>query len=175
MRRIITTFCLVLLVQVGANAAVNEVEESSTSLANIYEGNWNVRGYFDFTKHSGRRDDVSEFAVSLAGRYFLKDRIAMGLSFGFESSGDYESVGSLGPTVAYFFWNYDQLASFVGLTFRVGFTDATVSSMVLGELGLEYFIIPSVALGPSLHLNYYNSRRQDFQRFGVVVNLGIYL
>lgn len=169
---------LALLVSSGANAAVEPTAVSKMSLpasvSNIHSGNLNVGGYFDFTKSSGRRNDDAAFSANVNAKYFLIDHLALGLGAGLDADPGEDAVASIGPTASYFFWNDGKLAAHVDLGFRIGLTDRTVPSFLQSAVGLDYFVAPTVALGPSLFLNHYNDYR-GYQRFGVSFHLGVYL
>ena len=97
-----------------AEVASRVSENTSTITSpNIRAGNWNLGGYFDFVKTSGR-EDGSEYSASITGRYFLIDRLSLGLGFGVDGATGDETRGSVGPTAAYYFWSDGKLASYVG-------------------------------------------------------------
>ena len=155
--------------------SVRDAEASTASSANIDLGNWNMAGFLSFVKSSGLGTDGAQYSASVTGKYFLVDRFALGLSLGVDGATDEIPVASVGPTASYFFWQSGKLASHVDVGVRVGLTSATVRSVLLGSVGLEYFLAPTVALGPALFYNYYSSRYSDYQRYGLSFNLGIYL
>lgn len=168
--------CMALMISSAASAAVeSNTSETTTSNANILSGNWNVGGYFHFVKNSGRRDDGSEYSTAVTAKYFLIDRVALGLGLGLEAKTGDDTVANLGPAASYFFWNDGKLATYVGMGFRFGLTDATVNSVIQTSLGAEYFVAPTVAVGPALFYNHYNSKFADYQRYGVSFILDVYL
>lgn len=174
-----TLLALVLITAISSNvfAGVTHVAESAAPNpnANINTGNWNVGGSASFAKNSGKSSDSTEFSLGLDARYFLIDRFALGLGLGFDTETGQSTLATLGPSGTYFFWSDGKLASFAAVGFRFGLTDATIRSIMRGNLGLEYFIVPSVAFGPTLFFNHYNSKYKDYQRYGLALGLNIYL
>jgi hypothetical protein len=170
---------LALMVSFASQAAVgpqmmSEASASATS-ANINSGNWNVGGYFDFTKNSGAYYDDVEFSASLTAKYFLINRLALGIGGGVDAGPGESAAASVGPAASYFFWSDGKLAAHADLGFRYGLTDTTVPWFITSQIGVNYFFTPSVAMGPSVYLNHYSSRYADFQRYGAQVNIGVYL
>ena len=174
--RALTSFSFVLLVP---NLALSAESSSSTEeavRANIHAGNWNVGGNVDFSKYSGRRNDASTSSASLVGKYFLIDHLALGVGAGVTSASDQSTVATVGPTASYFFWNDGhRLATHAEIGIRFGLTSATVLSFDQVAVGADYFLVPTVALGPLLYFDYYNSKVSDYQRSGLAFNLAIYL
>jgi hypothetical protein len=148
----------------------------SESKANIQSGNWNVGGYVDSMKYAGARNDEVSLSSSVALKYFLIDRLALGWAVHVDASSEEDSFASTGPIASYFFWNDGKLASYVGAGFRAGLTEATVDTAFQGFLGAEYFVVPSVAVGPSLFLTHYlRDNGTHFQRFGMTFGLSVFL
>ncbi len=177
----IVVLLVAFMVSVPAIASTQSGEakvSAPATTANIRTGNWNVGGTFALTKRTGRGEDgASEVFASFSGKYFLIDRLALGLFFGLDAETGVPTVASLGPEATYFFWNDGALATFVGLGFRFGLTDATVNSILDTQLGAQYFVVPTVAVGPMLFFSRFNSKfsGQSYQRYGVAFGLNVYL
>ena len=157
---------------------VHAIETSKTELtplANIQSTDWNLGGYFNISNSSGRLEDATEINTSIAAKYFLIDRVGLGLSFGLSSGGNEDTVASFGPTASYFFWQSEKLTSRLDLGFRFGLTDATVNSFIQTGLGLDYFILPSVAAGPTLFFNHYMGSRRNYNIYGIALQLGVFI
>ncbi|OFZ21023.1 MAG: hypothetical protein A2X94_06740 [Bdellovibrionales bacterium GWB1_55_8] len=149
---------------------------STTAFAegNIRAGNAAVSGYADVSRRSAP-SDATDYALGINSSYFFRDSLALGVKGTISGSSDSDMGALLGPTATYFFWSQDSLASYARAGIQFGLTDVSVLSIIQGELGLEHFLLPSVALGPVISYSHYNSRYSDFQRLGFSVNLAIYL
>jgi hypothetical protein len=143
--------------------------------ANLKEGGWTVGGFVEFTQNAGRAEDASAFQVSVSASRFIADGFALGASGGLDGATGLETVASVGPLVSYYLWSGGRLAPYVSGGIRFGLTEATVNNVLQGIVGLEYFLVPSVAVGPSFFFNHYNSDFTDYQRYGFTLNLGVYL
>ena len=147
--------------------------EAFVSVApNIDQGNWNISGFLDVNMDDA---DTVSINMSLSSKYFLLNRLAVGASFGLDAGSESDTVSTLGPAATFYFWNNDYLAGYLGSSFRMGLTTATVNWVLSGELGLKYFMTPSVAIGPALYANYYKGDVRSFSRVGLLVNLGIFI
>jgi hypothetical protein len=172
-------FSLVALMMSGiamasVDASTPESDASSSS-ANIQSGNWNAGGNLSFTQdYQGGLNETS-YSASVNSEYFLINRLALGMVVGFEAREERKTSANLGPSATFFFWNEGKIASFVGGAFQVGLTEGSWRSIAQANLGLEYFLVPTVALGPSVYINHYNGKFNSAQRLGVSLNLGVYL
>lgn len=120
----------------------------------------------------------NQFSINISGSisYVLIDRFALGFAFGLDRSLDAEVVATAGLQASFHFWNSGQLAAFSQMGFRLGLTENTVKFPVPFALGLEYFVVPTVAIGPTLFLNHYNDGIYgSFNRYGVAFDLAVYL
>jgi len=106
--------------------------------------------------------------------YFLIDRFSLGGSFVLLDTSTSATNLALGPSATFFFLRDGKWASYIGLGFGFGLTSATTDWALLSDVGLEYFITPSVAIGPSFFYNHSNDGG-SVNRYGVLANFGIYL
>ncbi|MCM2279979.1 MAG: hypothetical protein NDJ89_18050 [Oligoflexia bacterium] len=143
--------------------------------ANILRRDWNIGGFFNWTRNSGRAAGASETALSTAIEYFVLNGLSAGLALGVEGGSTQETIAALGPGLSWYFWRDGRLAANAGGGVRFGLTDATVNSIAEAQLGVRYFATPSVAFGPSFFFRHFDSRFTDYGRYGVAVNFGVFL
>jgi hypothetical protein len=166
----------ILLICALSALASSTYAEEVVFLPNIQQGNWNVSGSLTATKNSGTRNDSTQFFVSTAPRYFLIDRLALGLDFSVSTESNSNTVAALGPSAAFYFWNQGHVAAYVSLGFPVGLTDSTVSWIADTRAGLDFFFNPSVALGPAVFYNHYFGRHYpDYSRYGFAAAFSLFL
>jgi hypothetical protein len=163
---------LAALVLFGTSIAANAATEVSS--ANINAGNWIVSG--NATLQSSSITENNEFSMSVLGELFVLDRLAVGPSFAFESWGGNRSASLLGPSATYFFWNDGAAAAYVNANYLFGLTALTVEGVLGARVGFSYFVAPTVSIGPAVFFNgYVRDPGNDYSRYGVALNLGIFL
>lgn len=119
---------------------------------NIHRGNVETGGSvsFSYVSPSGS-GSLTSFSLSSPTQYFLIDRFSLGAAINyFHSSLGVDSLG-VGPSATYYFWTQDRLATFAGEEFTYNkFPGVDYFFNNRAKLGINYFITPSVAIGPSL-------------------------
>jgi hypothetical protein len=171
----IASVLMALAVEVSAADDGSTAPAESSIRPNIYSGNWSLGGNLYFAKNSGSVDST-ECSTFVAARYFLIDRFALGMVAGFEDTTDTTAIASLGPSAAYYFLTQGRLAMSALLGFRLGLTDDTYDKIVNSGIGAEYFLTPSVAVGPTAFFTYYSSGgSNEKKRFGISFDLLVYL
>jgi hypothetical protein len=99
------------------------------------------------------------FSGFLPVQYFFFDQLAIGGSLGWSASwaneqGNSQSGGSvnLGPAVTWYFWTHGRFAAYVEpfLSFEVRTDSAPTTIVAAGLLGVQWFLTPSVAVGPGI-------------------------
>lgn len=144
---------------------------------NIRKGNLKTAASLSLsgTTRTGRQ---TSFFLSANSQLFLVDHFSLGIDFSVERGvlkGD-KVVSLAGPAATYFFLESNQLGAYVELRAQMGFTDATIQGRYIAGAGLEYFITPSVAIGPSFLVNYsLRKAYPNYWSYGVYANFGIYL
>jgi hypothetical protein len=123
---------------------------------NITEGHYGVDSAVSFTSTSvASAPATNQFALRLRGQYFLADRIGIGPAIHLNTSNSYTSL-RIGPSVLWYFWAVDRLGAFISQDVTVGsvYQSGGSSSRFDSDsvLGLNYFITPSVAVGPAIEL-----------------------
>lgn len=164
---------VLLLAPVRGSTA--ELSAASDVDAYLQEGHWRFDGYFDFTKNFNRAQDQSEISTALLGEYFVVDRLAVGVIFGLDWTTFDETVAVIGPAADFYFWKKERLASFVGVDYRFGLTDVTVTGVAQGRAGIQYFFHPAAAVGPVFFFRHYISEIVDYQRLGFTVDFAVFL
>jgi hypothetical protein len=142
---------------------------------NILAGNLNVGGYVDFSSTSGFRDDATTFETSVQAKYFLLNRLALGLAGSTTKVSGQEAIAYLGPIAAYHFFTTEHASTWAQMGFRFGLTDRAWDNRLTASVGMDYFITPSVAFGPSVYFNRFNSGSRSARSVGLELNFGIYL
>lgn len=164
---------LTVLAFLGASAFSRADDASPEPYANINAGNFRAFGSFLYETNSNGHGNI--FELNPGVDYFVKDRLAIGWSFSIEAGSGFDTIAGLGPEVQYEFWQKDQVATYVRSGIQFGVTDATTREEVLGEVGAQYFLTPSVDIGPYMRYTYFFSHFQNWDRFDFGAFLGIYL
>lgn len=131
--------------------------------ANIKRGDWEVSG-----SASLDIDDDTTFQATPRALYFLNDGFALGASLGIFVFDNF-SFYTFGPEIKYYFWQGETSAAYVSEVIAFAFGDDidgdTVSSTTAG---LNFFLTPSVALGPAAQFNYnFDDKDGDFRLLGM--------
>jgi hypothetical protein len=123
---------------------------------NITEGHVGVDSSVSFTSTSvASAPATNQFAMRLRGQYFLEDRIALGPAIHLNTRNSFTSL-RIGPSVLGYFWARDRLGAYIsedvtiGSVYQSGASSSRFDSDTV--LGINYFITPSVALGPAIEL-----------------------
>ena len=129
--------------------------KTTNSKANINEGNYIVGGSaaLSYTSSSGASVNLNP-----TFKYFIAPQLAVGGELSFFTSSTGSTVG-LGPAATYYFWQRDQLASYVGgsllyYSYNSNSEPSTALAMLSFNTGLSYFITPSVAVGPEFNMGF---------------------
>lgn len=143
------------LVLVVALTSAASAAESSEFQANIRKGNFVGGSSFSFSTLTGRKlgQNYSTLEASLGTRYFLIDRLAIGPEFSYNKTSDEFATALLGPAIQYYFWAQGQMATYLRVDYLIGLNSQTVAGRLHLEVGFDYFIIPSVSVGPYLAFN----------------------
>ena len=150
--------------------------EEANFTPNLLLGNYSIGGAITLQKEtSANTSDVTYFDVDLGSEYFVQDTFSVGLAFSLSTITAKDTTGLLGPAASYFFWQSDRLAAYIHAAYQFGLSDATVKSKLNVKLGLDYFVTPSVAIGPSIFTNHYYSHYVDFDRYGIMIGISTFL
>lgn len=149
---------------------------------NFTKGHYMVGGSASMSHDSSSSLSVSytSLTLSLPLQYFVIDRLALGGTFSlshFESSGATFNTFGVGPAATYYFWNYGKLALFGAENLAWTKSTGSKSQWVWSNtLGLDYFFVPQVSIGPAL--NYTHRFTDDVvfnNSFSAFVNFRIFL
>lgn len=120
----------------------------------------------------------STFSGTLLSNFFILNRFALG--FGGEIfSNSHSTVGLIGPNALFYFFNHGQVGAYLGANYRFAVGSSTsLKAAAQGTLGAEYFVVPSVGIGPAFFYtrNFMESQyNADFTQYGFSFGLNIYL
>lgn len=171
-------FCVTALILSGQNSFAKN--------KSIYRGNWEVSGGFG----AEYKDGLGLYLrASPAGKYFLIDRLAVGLSSSLFLSGTLSNVG-VGPEVSYYFYETEKMAMYFsqGLQyaearFLGNNKDQFSSFSSKTSFGMAYFLNENVSFGPELTYTTYfneelNNQLADYginDEFSFMFNFKIFL
>lgn len=159
---------LLLLLTVGIvsfqPAIGRESKPQAQKFANIDKGDMLVSGTFSGSRFADSAGNLStDIDVAVSWQYFLIDRLALGAAVSFDSASELlQAFGGtissasrtygFAPEATYYFWSADRLATYASLFARLNFNEASGQTTWSAGLivGLDFFIYPSVALGPAL-------------------------
>ncbi|MBS1985561.1 MAG: hypothetical protein JST16_15465 [Bdellovibrionales bacterium] len=170
MKKLLTALCL--FAAGSASLALAQVAP------NIHQGNFKTGGsfYYGTTTSKGAQ---SEYYLGSTTEYFVMDHLALGGDFSVERGGvDGDHVVSLiGPAASYYFLESNQITAYAEFKFLKGLTDNTIQARYMGGVGLQYFITPSVAIGPSFYSSYVmrQNTSNNYWTYYFYVNFGLYL
>jgi hypothetical protein len=152
MKRFQAVLCLLLA------AAAARAEEVKNFEPKLHSGNWRVGAVLSLTDSSFSNGNSSySLTASLPLQYFVADGFAFGGVVNWSTSGDSvngvaqtATVVSLGAELAWFFWRHERFAAALQPEFFVNLRapDLPTTYTAAGALDLEWFINPSVAIGP---------------------------
>lgn len=128
---------------------------SNTLLSQITKGTWLLSGSASFAMIKNNSEGAlkykqTNFSISPSIGYFLKDKFALGirpsLTYGSSSisSGNSETIFSVGPFVRYYFLKTDKVFNIL--------TDGSYSYTSFGSSGVKQSTI-SMAAGPVVYFN----------------------
>jgi hypothetical protein len=150
---------------------------------NIAQGNVQTGGNFRFS-NTWYKDSTTEsyFLIEIPLQYFVVDRFALGVvvDYSHDALGGASTDELLaGPAFTYYFWTQDKIGAYLSESIVVG-KDTGYSAYYLNTagLGFNYFITPSVALGPAFaygHLFAGASEYTSYNQLAFVANFSIYL
>lgn len=172
-RRIrVTVFSLLFAAGTHLMAAPSDVET-----ANIRRGNISLGGSITLDQVlESSTNAVSTFNTSLALQYFVIDHLGIGGAFSYNHASNTRDNSLLGPVLSYFFWEQRNLAAYVGASYSLGLTNATVTGRFNATIGANYFITPAVAVGPWLSFRHIIGRRgPTYDRILFGADFAIYL
>jgi hypothetical protein len=130
----------------------------NTELGNIHKGNIAAEGSasISFYAPSGRASSTA-ISVSPSLQYFVVDHLSIGgsLSYHHYSGSDGWTSWGIGPSITWHFWSTGHLSVFASeeIFLNKGTNLNWYGSNTAG-LGMNYFITPSVAIGPLLQTYY---------------------
>ena len=151
-------FSILILILFSSYSAIANNSNANINKGNLEAGGSAFLGYSRFSKF--------DIGIAPEIQYFVADNI----SFGGEVSGEFNtsssSVGG-GPKVAFYFWSSEKWVADVALS--VFFSRSSVAGLVvsgftnyldiLPSASLLYFVLPTVAVGPTLRVDVPVNRR----------------
>ncbi|MBI3544952.1 MAG: hypothetical protein HY075_16895 [Deltaproteobacteria bacterium] len=187
MRRSSKGFVALVLWLSASASAVAAPAAPTTSAApqplygNISEGHLGLSASvsIDSTKVESA-DANTTFTFSTRNHYFVADRVGLGGVLFLQTRTNLTNL-RVGPSVQWYFWNRDRLGAHVSqdVTIRVLSSPASTASSFQTDslLGLDYFLYPSVAIGPALEF-FHQFRTSSFalvNEFTFLGQLSIFL
>jgi len=175
---------LVLIVSNTAVAATESTvsisrsqDQRRSALANINQNNVELGGTIDFgySVVGG-----SLFQINPTVRYFVIDRLALGVTGNFITSA-VSTYLNMGPSVVYHFWSNERVSTYVGQDFLYNLNEyndysynSSISTRWTSEtkLGMNYFITPVVAFGP--RVSYLRNFASDVGAFTLAAAFSLY-
>ena len=120
---------------------------ASNPNANINKGNISVGGGLDLNYNTV---SGTSFFVNPKAEYFIADNLSLGGSVSYTVFGSAGYI-TFGPAISYYFWSQEKLATYVGGDLLInGGANSTNNLTFDGNVGLNWFIVPTVAFGPAL-------------------------
>jgi hypothetical protein len=151
--RIVRLAAVALVLSAGAGTARAAQDRL---YGNITEGHVGVDSSVSFSSTSvASAPATNQFAMRLRGQYFLEDRIALGPAIHLNTRNSFTSL-RIGPSLLYYFWAREKLGAYlsqdvtIGSVYQSGSSSSRFDSDTV--LGINYFITPSVAVGPAIEL-----------------------
>ena len=134
------------------------VRADNAEFGNINKGNIQADGAASVSNYAPTGQTSSFIVVvSPSVQYFVMNRVSIGGSLYFQhySSGASWNALGIGPSATWHFWSEGHLSASVsdGLTVNENTNSRWYLNNSTG-LGLNYFITPSVAIGPALVVSY---------------------
>ena len=164
----------------GGSASADEAFDRTSSANNKYitEGHWSVGGgaSLSYNTSSGHGLELSGYP---SAQYFIMDHLSVGgeASIAWNSN---RSVLGLGPALTYYFAESEKAVWFVSEALfysryhydSIGYGDFNTSNLsARTSIGMNYFLTPSVAIGPRGAFTW-NSRGAD--TFALLFGIQIY-
>ena len=131
-----------------------------STYANINKGNVLTGAEFSLTQAWYRTSDTFNVYAAIPMQYFLMDRLALGgtaaISHSRLSSSRSYTDAAVGPSATLYFWDSENVATYVDTAVLWRFLDNSDDQISLGfGLGLDYFVTPAVAFGPKVTYTHY--------------------
>lgn len=131
---------------------------SASSIANINQGDIGLGGAFGWTQVEGVGNFLS---LSAPIQYFIMDHLSVGGEMNLSRSnvGPSWSAG-VGPAATYYFWTQDKMAAYGSEALTYQYTSSQNGAQVnpawrsTTSLGMNYFLAPTLALGPALEYSH---------------------
>ena len=143
---------------------------------NLSFGNWNLGTTGSLSRDEGNFPGTTDFFIAVTAKYFVADRLAVGLLGDWSISSRYPSRLSLGAAGDYYFWTNGATAALVGLSHEFQILRPYRSSTSAARVGMRYFFSPTVAFGPNLfYREYWHRRTSDSHSYGIDFGFDIYL
>lgn len=141
----------------------------------ITQGHVQVAGSGSYSSSSGNIRSQTRLFLAPSVEYFIMDHFSLGGSLNWLSISDTPSDVSFGPSATYYFFESDRWAGSLEFGAAFGLSESAYDSFISGGLGLRYFFVPSVAIGPRVLVQNFSDRGLSFQKIGILANFSIYL
>lgn len=153
-----------------------------TIQANIKKGDLSISNSLDFSHKSIEGGSgTSSFSLSNRNHYFIVDRFGLGGALGVFTTDGF-ALFTVGPSATYYLWTQEKLGLYFtqDVLFRVISGSSTVDANnfeTISALGLNYFIIPAVAVGPAVEFfhRFGTSRLRTINEISFVAAFSIFL
>ena len=170
---------LALGLLIGGTSLVQAAESTASAdriYGNITQGHAGVSASLSLSSTSIEASSAfTTFTFNARGQYFLADRIGLGPVLRFSTRSNFSTI-SVGPSAIYYFWTRDRLGVFLAQDITLlsqttsGNTFSTVNTD--SQLGLNYFLYPSVAIGPAIDFIHQFGTATFFSRINQIAFLG---
>lgn len=141
---------------------------AESEFGNIHKGNIYTGGTLNYSTYypSGTSGSISQLQLTTPFEYFIVDHFSLGASIYWNhtfpsglvaNANDY----AIGPSATYHFWVQDHWTASLSEIFRINsFSFSSYYFSLNSVLGLNYFLTPSVALGPSVNYRHRFGRNE---------------
>ncbi len=173
-------FGLLILTSVTARAAVTSADEEKL-YGNITQGHYGISASLNLNSTSTEGTSAfTTFRFSARTQYFLADRFGLGPVLRLTTQSNFTDF-SVGPSALYYFWTRERLGAYFSqdVTLRTVTNSGKTSSTceLDSQFGLNYFLYPSVAVGPAVDFFHRFGTATTFNRvnqFALLGQLSIY-
>ncbi len=164
-------------------AAVVAPSLHANDRANINMGNFEVGGSLTINHHrttDSNANSITSINLGVPLQFFILNRLSVGGNFSYIHY-DGMSQYLFGPAATFYFAHAGPIAGYVGASVLFSVLDEEISNSDIisytAKLGMKYFIIPSVALGPEVGfvLQDISKSSADFQNFYLAAHFSIHL
>ncbi|MBI3558649.1 MAG: hypothetical protein HY074_20470 [Deltaproteobacteria bacterium] len=160
----------------GHAQALETVASADQIYGNITKGHLGVTASLSLSSTSNEGQSAfTVFSFSARSQYFLADRIGLGPVLKLSTQTNFSDL-SIGPSVLYYFWTRDRLGAFISqdVTLRTVSNSGNSGTTFKTEsqLGLNYFLYPSVAVGPAVDFIHQFGTASFFSRVNQVSFFG---